>query len=272
MLVHLPAAPMVERVMDVAMPLARRFDAHLTGFHVVPPLVIYASPMDGIPPEIYAAQEVELEAEADRVRGAFHARLGTHPGKWLVVSARAESAVGSAIDICRTAELVITPQFDPSRGGPHVYLPQDLIMESGRPVLVVPSAGRFEDVGRQVVIAWNNSRESARAAIDALAVMGGGARVTILQIAEDGALSDATLASGERLALALTRHGMEVEVQTADSGDATVGEVILSRAVDREADLIVMGCYGHSRVGEFVFGGATHTLLHHMTVPVLMSH
>ena len=77
---------------------------------------------------------------------------------------------------------------------------------------------------------------------------------------------------GADIALCLARHGVQVDVQRLEGSDIDVGNALLSHAADRDNDLLIMGCYGHSRLREWVLGGATRTILHSMTVPVIMAH
>jgi nucleotide-binding universal stress UspA family protein len=271
-LVYLPAATIVDRTMEVAMPLAERLGSRLTGLHVLPHPPIYADPGMGMSAEIFAAQQAVLEEEANRIGEAFAARLGTAAGDWVVVPDPRRPVMQSGLDFCRTADLVVAPQYDESMPGAYAYMPEDLVMGAGRPVLLVPYAGRFAEVGRRALVAWNNSREAARAVFDALPLLQDGAELTLLLVAQDGQLSHALADSARRLADTLARHDLKAEVQTSYPGGGAVGDEILSRAADHGADLVVMGCYGHSRVRETVFGGATRTLLGQMTAPVLMSH
>jgi len=122
-------------------------------------------------------------------------------------------------------------------------------------------------------VAWNGTRESARAAFDALPLLAKAKSVKLLWInpsTENGGNGNGM--PGSELATALSRHGVKVEAGHSAVRDVGVGDELLSRAADQGTDLLVMGAYGHSRVREYVFGGATRHILQHMTVPVLFSH
>ncbi|WP_432262203.1 universal stress protein [Cupriavidus sp. TMH.W2] len=179
-----------------------------------------------------------------------------------------------ALREAREAGLIVSGQYDADNAeGPVArQLLEALLLESGRPTLVVPCAGVFPSVGARVLVAWNGSRESARAVHDALPLVAG-ARACMLS-AGNGAReprADATPVShAVRL---LERRGVSVEVAHGPGGsDLAVGELILSRASDFGADLVVMGAYGHGRLRELVLGGVTRLVLESMTVPVLFSH
>jgi nucleotide-binding universal stress UspA family protein len=137
---------------------------------------------------------------------------------------------------------------------------------------VVPYIGIKTAPGKHAIVAWNGSREAARAVNDALPILRGADQVEVMCANPDrGELGDADL-PGADLCLHLARHGVKAEAQTLVASDLEIGDLLLSRAADHGADLIVMGAYGHARWREVVLGGVTRQLLEQMTVPVLMSH
>jgi nucleotide-binding universal stress UspA family protein len=123
-----------------------------------------------------------------------------------------------------------------------------------------------------VVVAWDASREAARAVSDALPILEKASSVTVVTVnprERDYGHGDVP---GADIAVYLARHGVKVDVQRIDARDIDVGNMLLSHVANDSADLLVMGAYGHSRLREVVLGGATRTILGEMTVPVLMSH
>ena len=141
-------------------------------------------------------------------------------------------------------------------------------MVSGRPVLVVPYAGRHEGLGSRVLVAWNASREAARAVHDALPLLTRARSVVVLAVDPP----DEDHIPGADIAAHLAHHGVHVEARHTVAPDIEVGDELLNLISDLGADLLVMGAYGRSRWREAVFGGATRHILAHMTVPVLMAH
>ncbi|MFC4345717.1 universal stress protein, partial [Cupriavidus numazuensis] len=131
----------------------------------------------------------------------------------------------------------------------------------------------FPGVGKNVMVAWNGSREAARAMRDALPVLLRADSVDIVSFVRPDLMRDPWLSPVQFAATWLAGHGVQANLKepVIGSGD-DVGELLLSLAADRNTDLIVMGAYGHTRTWEFVLGGVTRTLLESMTVPVLMSH
>jgi len=147
-----------------------------------------------------------------------------------------------------------------------------VMLSVGRPVLVGPYVGEFKALAEHVLLCWNAAREAARALTDALPLLQRAKKVTILSANPEQTPSGHGEAPGSDIALYLARHGVRAEASRAVSKEVDIGSLILSRAFDVGADMIVMGAYGHSRVREIVLGGATRTVLASMTVPVLMSH
>lgn len=158
-------------------------------------------------------------------------------------------------------ESLIAPQFLES-----------LVLGAGRPVLVVPYAGEVNTIGRRVLVAWDGGRECARALHDALPLLAGSV-VHLLHAAPAHNAGHPDTAPLEVACRVLRDVGADVRTEFEPaSGDLATGEMILSRAADLGADLLVMGAYGHGRLRELVLGGVTKTILTSMTLPVLMAH
>lgn len=174
----------------------------------------------------------------------------------------------------RYADLVVLGQpnpDDPGDGGLLTDLPAHVILHSGRPVLLVPYAGSFAVWGTHPLIAWDGSVEAMRAITAALPLLRRAAQVTVAMFNPEVGSDAHGEEPGADIALYLARHGVKVEVMRCPTTIDT-GNSILSLAATISADLLVMGCYGHSRLREKIMGGATRTVLATMTLPVLMAH
>lgn len=272
-LVHCDASRGVGARLAVAADIAQRFDARLVGLHAREPFEVVSFADSGMSlGPLMEAYEAGCEAAEKAAAAAYgKATKGRNfPAEWRVTEAFSEDAlaVGS-----RYADLVVigqADQDDPSGGRDD--LPEHVALATGRPVLVVPKIGALSSIGKTVMLCWNASRESARAAADALPFLRAAEKVIVLVIDPEVSPSGHGQEPGADVAAWLARHGVKVVVQRDVAADTKVGETILSRAADHGVDLIVMGIYGHSRLREFVLGGASRTLLSSMTAPVLMSH
>jgi nucleotide-binding universal stress UspA family protein len=165
----------------------------------------------------------------------------------------------------RTADLLVLSQpTDDEDERPA----EALVLGLGRPVLMVPYAGEFPTVGDTVAVAWNGTREAARALHAAMPFLLRARKIFLVGVDLDGRPK----ASIERLAQNLAAHALDVRLERIPSGGLAIGDILLNAAADLAADLLVMGAYGHSRTRELVFGGATRSLFRHMTLPTLFAH
>jgi nucleotide-binding universal stress UspA family protein len=259
--------------LDVASGLAAAFDAHLVGLFALTELLVPFALGGNAGMVIEAEQRWRSEAAeaAKHDFAAAVARAGVQKSEWRRSD---RGALGAARVSARYADLIVIGQPDPDRSvEEHMpgYFVEELVLSAGRPVLVVPYAGRFPGVGARVLVAWNASREAARAVTDALPLLQRAKWVEVVAFEPERSGADHGAEPGADIALYLARHGVKVSVARQQAG-IDVGSQILSRAADSDADLIVMGAYGHSRARELVLGGATRSLLEAMTVPVLMAH
>ncbi|MGY6270436.1 universal stress protein [Achromobacter denitrificans] len=148
-----------------------------------------------------------------------------------------------------------------------------VLMSAGRPVIVLPAAGTFRSVGAHVLYCWDRGREAARAIADAAPLLRNANALTVLTLDEGWDKKSGQEAPFEDLAAYCACHGFpQPRHEVRGTRDTDVGDAILSAAADAGADLIVMGAYGHSRMRQWVMGGATRSLLAAMTMPVLLSH
>ena len=277
-LVHLDETRGAAARLALAVEIARRNDAHLAGLFAVEPISFSAMAAPGGPDFAAAEAFQEIQEQHRQARLAVGKKLGARfkdearragiASEWRVVETDSASAVTLH---ARYADLAIIGQDDPDNPAVAAGVAQSALLGSGRPVLVVPFIGA-KSLGERVLVAWNATREAARAVNDALPLIEGAKQVTVLSINPARGIAGEGDVPAADIAHHLARHGVKAEAAHTRTEDIGIGEVILSRAADLGADLIVMGGYGHSRAREFVLGGATRTLLQHMTVPVLLSH
>jgi nucleotide-binding universal stress UspA family protein len=271
--VHLDSDKRCAARREIAFGVADVFDSHLVGLYAPGlPRLPSAALAEGasVVREVEARRRKEAAAQVEREFRAAIKRGADARVEWRAAEGDALAAVKLS---ARYADLVILgqPLFHehdldaqyPGFGG-------EVLLSVGRPVLFIPYAGRFQSVGARVMVAWNASREAARAVSDALPFLTRAQRVEI--IAFDPERGDHGEVPTADIALWLARHGVKATASHTTGMQIDIGSQILSRAADADADLIVMGGYGRSRVRELVFGGATRALLEAMTVPVLMSH
>lgn len=282
-LVALDSAPAARGRIELAAALAERFGAHLIGLHAAlgaeaPRRHGYFDYFDhSLLDPLYREYREKIEAEAERARALFEEIASRHG-----VSAEWRTASGYPSEVTalngRYVDLIVLGQLDPDDPQAMLFrpLPEEVALGVGRPILVVPYAGSWKEIGRRVLVGWDASREATRAVNDAMPLLAGAQTVTILAVDPADGPADHGAGHGEvpgaDIALHLARHGVRATTEATVSAGIGAGNALLSRASDLEADLLVMGAYGHSRVRELLLGGATRTVLESMTLPVLMAH
>ena len=278
-LVHLDSGTRCKNRLAAALNLARRFEAHVTGTYVLDipaPEFFYgaAMPFMGAGPEqVIERMRSEAINTAAPVEEAFRSGLARDgvQGDWRLVEGSLPATVALH---ARYADLAVVAQpnpYEPNDGGQH-DVAVTVVMTSGRPVLVVPFAGEFETIGERVLVAWNATREAARAVNDALPLLQQAKLVTVLAVNPKHGINGHGDVPAADIALHLARHGVKAEAAHTVANDIPEGEALLSYIADIGVDLIVAGAYGHSRAREMVFGGVTRTLLNEMTAPAFLSH
>jgi nucleotide-binding universal stress UspA family protein len=257
---------------DYAISIAEAFDAHLCGIAFSYEPVVPPSIMGGIPADIIDAQWAASGQAADAAIAHFEAAAKR---EGIVAEHRKlEASLGGAGDVfgrlARRFDLSVVGQAEPKHGPAQDLVIEGALFGSGRPMIVVPYIQRGGLKLDRVLICWDGSRPAARAIADAMPFLVRAAAIDVVIVASGREKSDEIpgVDMGEHLA----RHALKVEVKRIVSTDLDVPNTILSYAADSGADLIVMGGFGHSRLREFVLGGATRGILASMTVPALMSH
>ncbi|MGP2492165.1 universal stress protein [Mesorhizobium sp. PUT5] len=260
-----------ERVLDCAVPLAGRFGAHLIGIHAEAMPVPYTSAA-GFPDTEFLQVSSELNKErSDRLQAAFLRRIegAGLAFEWRSLETFSGDSALSGIASVRAADLVVAAQRE-SGGEPGADV-DTLVYDAGRPVLVVPHSGPVITTFKRVLLAWNGSREAARAAFDALPFLIGAERTEVLVIDPPDVLDGNPEAAGADIAAALARHGVAVSVSVGDTDGVAVEDMIQNRLVETGADLIVLGAYSHSWLRRLLFGGVTRSVLRTAPVAAFLS-
>ena len=272
-LVHCNDSARLPRLLEPAMALADLFKAHVIGLSVTPPVSIITAGMPGAPDTIVLDEHCHTyRAQNPLMKAAFGTAAAARSvaAEWREAEAGSGSVAASVLDYARAADLVIAAQAAQGQADSwHMDIADRLALESGRPVLIVPNEGVVQSAGMRIVLAWNARREAARAMFDALPLLRHADSVSLVQVdPSHGEGTDSLAAVSD----ALDRHGIRVGQDVISSAKGDAGAALLAQCKTASADLLVMGCYGHSRLREIVFGGATRHVLAHMTLPALMSH
>jgi nucleotide-binding universal stress UspA family protein len=267
-LIHMDDSKNCEMRLDVAIDLAVRFKARLTGLYV-------------ITHKYYQPRKGDAETVAETVHRMFEdkvARTGIET-RWQCID---WSVIGVGIteiinhhahytDLLVVGQAVHDVSGKAANEAP-ADLPERLVLGAGRPVLIVPYAGTFARVGERVLVAWKAGRESTRAVNDALPILKQAQRVDILAIDSSETYEDDGETLCSNICDHLERHGVKAEPERMIVSNSSVGDALLNRTCEEGFDLVVMGAYAHTPQGKMALGSVASHLLKQMTVPVLMSH
>ncbi len=272
-LVHIPSERPVRPVIDVAVALtiARRshLDAVAIGYESMSTVGMVA---EGGGAAVAAVMGNEQERALERANAAIAvfetearlAKIAYGVRSFAAIPAEAGETIGA---LSRLYDMTIVLQPESSSASYDNYIPQQVLFNSGGPMLMVPYIHKGPLDAHHVGIAWDGSRLAARALRDALPFLMGAKAVTVIAVNEE-----ASEASSDQLVGHLARRGISARVQRLSAERANVQGAILSIAAESNMGLLVMGGYGHSRLQERILGGVTRGMFDSMTVPVLMSH
>ena len=256
---------------NYAVSLASIFKAHLVGVAFVYDPKVSANLIVGIPAELIEAQRAATKHLANEAVARFE-ELAKQAGV-MTESQMIDVAPGHVGDtfgrLARSFDLSVIRQAEPNKAEQEVPIIEGALFESGRSVIVVPYVQTQGAKFNCVMVGWDGSRTAARAIGDAMPVLKRAKMIEVFTVVA-GPTKNTEL-PGIDIGQHLSRHGLKVEVKRIPAEGINVPEAILSHAADISADFMVMGGYGHSRLREYVLGGATRGILASMTLPTLMS-
>jgi nucleotide-binding universal stress UspA family protein len=269
-LICLNSIQAVPALIAAARDLGTRFDAHIRALYVIPGAQVYTgSEFAG---SFVFNEEVRryYEKHKDQVQKTFTENMQKDglAFDYELIDSVVPNTTADFVDHARSSDLVVvSPLENDNFPGVEPDFVEQMVMGSGRPVLILSENKNYAKISDEILVAWNDSRESARATFDALPFIQTAHRTRIATIGlHRGRVLGATIAE------VLDRHGAKAETVNLSLDGLTEGEVLLRATRDHGAGLLVMGCYGHGRFTEFVFGGVSRHVLKNLTLPILMSH
>jgi len=270
--VNLTIAPSRDVAGPYAISVAEAFGAHLGAVAfsyepIIPPTI-----MGGVPASFIDEQRAESDKAARDAVALFEeaARRAAISFESRTSGASVAGASDTFGRIARRFDLAIVGQTEPDKVAPEELIVEGALFDSGRPVLVVPYIQKGGLKLDRVMVCWDGGRNAARALADAMPLLHKAKTVDVVIVANDKGKDDEL--PGADIAQHLARHNLKVDLKRIVATDTDVANTLLSHAADTSVDFIVMGGYGHSRLREFILGGATRGILSSMTVPALMSH
>jgi len=272
--VHIPADRSSQPVIDCAVSIGKIFDAHVDGIACVypafDPLMAFEASAANVAATTAATQSNIGKAASALDQFEIAARrIGISHGASCISNVTYD-ATPLLTGISRLYDLSIVAQPDYLTPNRDALVPEALLFDSGRPILMVPYIYSGPLKLDRILICWDGGRQAARAVHDAMPFLHRAKEIDVVAVNEDSATVGE--ASSEALQTHLARHDLSAEVQRVTADTANIFNVILSLAADKSTDLIVMGGYGHSKFREFLLGGVTRGIFETLTVPALISH
>ncbi len=272
--IHLNNDNACSRRIDVGLKLAKANNAEVVGVYPANGTAAHYYDESIIPQDVRKVLRGRREEFRDSIQKQFleSAEAAGVKASWRCPMAEADEALALHARYCDLLVMSKAEQVD-TVTAIIPNLPESVVMASGRPVLMIPNAGRIESIGKRILYCWDQRREAARAFSDAAPFLKECEELTVLEVDRDDRLfKDFDLREGDFATFCTSRGYPQPKHMVKKSDDIGVGNVILNTASDVGSDLIVMGAYGHSRMRQWVMGGASRTLLSSMTVPVLLAH
>jgi nucleotide-binding universal stress UspA family protein len=275
-LVHVDNSSHVDLRIEIAATIAARHGAHLVGLALTEVPAIYFDPLMLTPvePGDEPLLKVPHERAADALAHFEAVARQFHVGSTEARLEENESVLGVILQ-ARYCDLVVLGQHDPddTESSTPAALAHGVILGCGVPVLMVPYARAAGGIGTRALVSWTASQQAVRAAHYALPLLERASRVDVAVFDPDQLPSAWRAVPDQQVLAWLGRHGIAANVlRRVTASDIDIGNALLSMASDQNADLLVMGAYGHTRLREILLGGVTRQILKSMTLPVLMAH
>lgn len=257
-----------EKRLDIAQQIAGPFDAHVTGIHINNTLAnrdLFDGTFDQLAMQTLQSQLIEERAHATEL---FYKAFRLGEG---MVTFLSEFTVSAYYPLAKMADLIVVSQPGTNRHSTASWdFLEDMIMRSGRPVLIIPYAKDLGEIAQSILVAWDGTREATRAVHDALPLLKSAASVQVVSVTD--AVPHKNTVQSSEIAAHLVRHRVNVIAHDMIDNKAPIAEILLSVSAEFGSDMIVMGGYGHCNLRQYVFGRVTRSMLDHMTLPVMMSH
>lgn len=268
-LVHVRRYEGDSRAANVALALAPRLDAYVAGLYVASLGTVAYSTLETVVFQVQEADELYDAALAQGGSWAQRLAAAGVSGEWLVAQGEPVEAICHAARWC---DLVVAERPQLNADAPIGWgIVSRTVFGAGVPVVVVPETAKQGSVGDRVLVAWNHSREAARAIHGALPLLRQAKEVIVLDGAEQTTLVGARHLPALDLPTHFARHGVNAEFRKFNA-TSNYGAGILDAARAAKSDLIVMGAWGHSRIAELVLGGATRHLFQNSDIPLFVAH
>jgi len=273
-LAYLPNAASTPSVLSTARKIARLHGAHIVGLYLEPEVFLYSEYPLELSADVWERLNSAAKATTAEVRKIFNESMDPKAGsfEWRERTVSPISGEEIILDAARRADLVICGKPGGKQSDFRDGLTELLLMQGGRPVLVVPDLAPETSVGDRVTVAWNDTREAARALFDSLDLIRDASSVRVVTFIDDQSMRAPAELSSSAIVASLRRHGIQATGNVSYAKGPATSDALISQLMEEGCDLLVMGGYSHTRFREMIFGGVSRHILRNAPVPVLLSH
>jgi nucleotide-binding universal stress UspA family protein len=256
----------------LAVQMCRKYEATLTGIYTHMPVKFESQVEIWISDEMKASLEKADASSVSAIEGAFRKSVAESdfdgPVEWLSPTGRPNDLLAKS---ARYHDILLIGQYtNPDRAQRRVRA-EELVMNSGKPIIIVPAGYQVRPFTGHAAVAWDGSRPAARALSDAMQILETKERLDVVTVGASGA-GVGKNAGAQDVVTYLSRHGINAKLTNLSASREGVGATILGYCSETDPDILVMGAYGHARLREELFGGVTRHILENANVPVLMAH
>lgn len=256
-----------------AIQMSQKYEASLTGLNAREPVQFEGKISHWISDDVRQSLLNADEESAQAMADSFKADLAEHgfagPSDWIAMQGRPNDLLARA---ARYYDLLVIGQYSEPKDEKRRVRAEELVMQSGKPLVIVPNGYEVAPFKEYAVVAWDGSRPAARALTDAMQILETKKRLDVVTISASGEPAETDKSPERDVIRHLQKHGIEAQQVMLKASREGVGSTILDYCADKAPDVLVMGAYGHSRLREDLFGGVTRNILQNATVPILMAH
>lgn len=260
-------------IIKAGVSVAETHDAHLIALYVIPPVLNYSGV--SIPMVVKSFHDDYHSNLSKIVEQSFseHTEGRTFNSEWRIAVAGELSVTTTISKMAHTSDVLIVGNDTSNKSDPLLGNQLEAIITSTcRPTVIVPTNCEFNDFGENILIAWDGTDESTRSVFDSLPMLKLAKKVTVLRINPTGDERHHTMGTSSELVATLARHDIDVELAFSKEPRANIAQELFRIALEKGADSIVMGAFGHSKVHGLFIGSVSGDVLKTMKIPVLMSH
>lgn len=265
------ASDNADMAVDFALQMCRKYQATLTAIYAVSPVRFEGNVGRWISDDI---KETLRKAETEltkSIESSFKKRAAAiAPGSDVTFIAGEGQPNVVLARQARYHDILLMGQFSAPGDAARPIRAGDLVLRTGRPLIIVPHAYKVRPFQEYAVVGWDGSREAARALSDAMQILETKKRLDVVSVRAAGATQPP--AQSDAIVRHLERHGVDARNVALNASREGVGQTLVDYCAEHGPDVFVMGAYGHTKLREDLFGGVTRRIMENMTVPVLMSH